>query len=74
MYDIDSLNEIKKAYDLSTKKVEITNHIFEMLVNEVKESLFPFRDEEEEVVDPSGAKSAGKKKKKRRVARRVKKP
>ena len=48
-FDIDSLNEIKKASELASKKVEITNHIFEMLVNEIKDSLFPQRDEEEEI-------------------------
>ena len=48
IYDIDSLQEINKANDLATKKIEITNHIFEMLVLEVKESLFPVRDEEDE--------------------------
>ena len=79
VYDIDSLNEFKKSTDLASKKVEITNQIFEMLVNEIKESLFPMRDEDEEYEeDISGqpdltAKAKSKKKKKKR-ARRVKKP
>lgn len=41
LYDIDSLNDIKKASDLASKKVEITNHIFEMLVSDVRENMFP---------------------------------
>ena len=74
IFDIDSLNEIKKANDLASKKVEITNHIFELLVGEIKNNLFPMRDEEEEFTeDPSGSRVATKKKK-RRVARRVLKP
>ena len=36
MFDIDSINEISKANDLAQKKIEITNHILEMLVSEVK--------------------------------------
>ena len=40
IFDIDSLNEIKKANDLASKKVEITNHIFELLVGEIKNNLF----------------------------------
>jgi len=63
---------------LASKKVEITNHIFEMLVNEVKDSLFPQREEYEEIGDDNsalgGSRSISKKKKKRRVAKRVRKP
>ena len=44
LIDIDSLNEIKKANDLASKKVEMTNFVFEMLVNEVKDCLFPLRE------------------------------
>ena len=43
LFDIDSLNAIKKANDLASKKVEITNHIFEMLVKEINDDLFPTR-------------------------------
>ena len=42
LYDIDSLNEIKKASDLASKKVEITSQIFEMLVNEIKDMNLNF--------------------------------
>ena len=52
-----------------------------MLVNEIKDSLFPQRDEEEEIgledASPSQAaenKAGRKKKKKKRVARTVNKP
>ena len=41
--DIDSLNEIKRASDLASKKLEITNHVFEMLLKEIREALFPIR-------------------------------
>ena len=41
--DIDSLNEIKRANDLASKKLEITNHVFEMLLKEVRDELFPIR-------------------------------
>lgn len=43
LYDVDTLNAIKKANDLASKKVEITNHIFEMLVKEISDDLFPRR-------------------------------
>ena len=42
-FDIDSLNEIKKANDLASKKVEMTNYIFDMLLREIKTDLFPIR-------------------------------
>ena len=83
MIDIDSLNEIKKANDLASKKVEMTNYVFEMLVNEVKDSLFPHREDEDVVEDSSntlGGDSATKKseskrrERKRKVARKVRKP
>ena len=71
IFDIDSLNEIKKANDLASKKVEITNQLFEMLVNEVKDNLFPIRDDE----DGCGDEASGRRKRKqKRVQRRVKKP
>lgn len=43
LFDIDSLNAIKKANDLACKKVEITNQIFDMLVKEISDELFPAR-------------------------------
>lgn len=48
LFDIDSLNEINKANDLASKKIEITNFIFEALVSEIKDNLFPLRDDEED--------------------------
>lgn len=50
-----------------------------MLVNEVKDSLFPIREDEEEIADENsvlgGSRSIAKKKKKKRsVAKRVRKP
>ena len=33
---------------MASKKVEITNYIFEMLVSEVRENMFPMREDEEE--------------------------
>ena len=75
MYDIDSLNEVKRANDSHTKTFEITNRIFDMLIGEIKDNLFPLRDEEgedgKEVKDLSKAK---KKKKSKKVPSRVKKP
>ena len=65
LFDIDSLNAIKKANDLATKKVEITNQVFEMLVHEITDSLFPQRDDTQfGEADMEG--SAQKKKKTRR--------
>ena len=86
LFDIDSLNEINKANDLASKKIEITNFIFEALVGEIKDNLFPLREDDYDYEDASsmplnhnssaqsltGAKK--KKKKKRKVARTVKKP
>ena len=54
---------------MASKKIEIINFIFEALVGEIKNNLFPLRDEEEdETVNPAQRK---KKKKKKRVARSV---
>jgi len=72
LFDIDSLNEIKKANDLASKKVEITNQVFDMLVNEIRNNLFPTRDEEEVGEDGQVQSKAAKKKRKRE--QRVKKP
>ena len=46
LFDIDSLNAIKKANDLASKKVEITNQIFDMLVKEISDDLFPARSDQ----------------------------
>jgi hypothetical protein len=37
------LIEIKKANDLASKKLEIYNQVFEMLLEEIKQDLFPKR-------------------------------
>jgi len=42
-FDIDSLNEVKRDVALQSKKLEITNHIFDLLIGEIKEELFPSR-------------------------------
>jgi hypothetical protein len=44
LYDIDSLNEIKRSSELASKKVEITNQVFDMLVKEIKTEMFPLRE------------------------------
>ena len=64
LFDIDSLNAIKKANDLASKKVEITNQIFDMLVKEISDNLFPPRSNQRR-------KSKGGK---RRSSRRAAKP
>ena len=40
-FDIDSLNEVKRDVALQSKKLEITNQIFDMLLSEIKKDLFP---------------------------------
>ena len=53
LFDIDSLNEINKANDLASKKIEITNFIFEALVGEIKDNLFPLREDDYDYEDAS---------------------
>ena len=53
-FDIDSLNEVKRDVALQSKKLEITNYIFDLLINEIKEELIPIRkqdNEPKEVID-----------------------
>ena len=37
------LQEIKKANDLASLKLEVCSELFEMLINEIKTELFPIR-------------------------------
>ena len=67
-FDIDSLNEVKRDVALQSKKLEITNHIFDLLIGEIKEKLFPSRKAEDvspiRLVDESSPSPVSKKKKK----------
>ena len=63
LFDIDSLNAIKKANDLASKKVEITNQIFDMLVKEISDNLFPARSSQRR------KSKGGKKRSSRRAAK-----
>ena len=76
-FDIDSLNEVKRDVALQSKKLEITNHIFDLLISEIKEELFPIRrnldcDPRESLDSLASSPSAAmKKKKKKRANRRL---
>ena len=76
-FDIDSLNEVKRDYALQSKKLEVTNYIFDMLIGEIKEELFPMRktkdiDPRESLDSLAGSPSAEiKKKKKKRHNKRL---
>ena len=75
-FDIDSLNEVKRDVALQSKKLEITNHIFDLLIGEIKEELFPTRKNQDgdprESLDSlaSSPSAAIRKKKKKRANRR----
>lgn len=42
-FDIDSLNEVKRDVALQSKKIEITNQIWNQVFQEVMKDLFPSR-------------------------------
>ena len=41
--DYQTLNRIKQDNDMITAKLEVCNKIFEILLNEIKNELFPKR-------------------------------